>query len=74
MMQEAFVDSVAQDQTAWNVQSSLIYTVNIFIPDYMEIISLSFNGSIILDNEKLLFIHSVVKELTEDKLVDSANH
>ena len=50
--QKAFVDNVDQDQTAQNVQSSLIYTVHIFILDYNSAFSSSCNGSVFLANEK----------------------
>ena len=63
--QEAFVDSVSQDQTAQNVQFCLWSTLCtvIFIIDYNEIVSSSWNRSLFSANEKIRFIYSEVKGL-----------
>ena len=43
---------------------SFIYTVHIFILDYNWTLSSSCHGSVFLANEKLQFIYSLVKELS----------
>ena len=50
--QEAFVDSVDQDQTAQN-----------YFLDYNLTVSSSFNGSVFVVNERAQFIYSVVKDV-----------
>ena len=62
-LQEAFVDSVDQDQTALNVQSDLDLHCPHVHSRYITFSS-SCNGSVFLANEKLRFIYSVVKQLT----------
>ena len=60
--QEAFVDNADQDQTAQTLQSDLSFTLSTFsIQIITKIVSSSCNGSIVLANEKLRIIYSVVK-------------
>ena len=61
--QDAFVDSVGQDQIAQNVQSDLESTPSTFSFFITTKLLPSCNGSVFLANEKLRFIYSVVKEL-----------
>ena len=66
MTTQGFVDSVDQDQTAQNLQSDLCSALCTFsICDNNYIVSSSCNGSVFLaiENVKLQFIYSVVKEL-----------
>ena len=51
--QEAFVDSIGQDQTAQNMQSNLLSAQStFFIRDYNKTVASSYNGSILLANVK----------------------
>ena len=50
--EEAFVDSVNQDQTAQNVQSDLCSILATF-PFWIRTVSPSCNGSVFLTNEKM---------------------
>ena len=63
--QEAFVDSVDQDQTAQDMQSELWSTLSTFsfFTINLWIASSSCNGSVFLANQKLRFIFSVAKGL-----------
>ena len=62
--QEAFADSVDQDQTGQNVQFGLPFTQStFFILDCKLTVFSSCNGSLFLANEKAWFIYSVVKDL-----------
>ena len=61
--QEAFGDTVDQDETAQNMQSDLWSTLStFFILDYNYTVSSSCNGSVFLANEIERFIYSVVRE------------
>ena len=60
-IQEAFVDSVDQDQTTHTCSLISDLLCKHFYP--VIIVSSSFNASIFLANEKLRSVYSVVKEL-----------
>ena len=64
LTQEAFVDSVDQDQTAQNVQSDLWSTLStLFTLDYNLTVSSSYRRRVVLAYEKVRYIYLIVKEL-----------
>ena len=63
MTQEAFLDSVDQDQTVQNMQSDIWSTLATFIIlDYNLTVS-SWNGSTFLADERAWLLYSSVKKL-----------